>query len=263
MLFVSRIVAVILRHLRLAFRDFQHLSMLFYWPLIDIILFGFTASWMQSGQPDAAAMNQAVLTCVVLWQVLTRVDLAISFGLLDELWAHNVVNLFGSPLRIGEWITAMVAFALFMSFGVLAYCTGVAQLIYGINVLHVGLMVIPVVTSLFISGVWMGHFAAACLVYFGPRVQTMVWMTQWFLAPFIGVFYPVDILPVWVQKFSYSLPMTYAFEAIRDMIIHGVFNGRYLLISFGLNFIYTVAMLGFFMLMFRQSKNKGLARLID
>lgn len=38
---------------------------------------------------------------------------------------------------------------------------------------------------------------------------------------FSGVYYPVAILPDWLQVFSYLLPATYAFEALRTVMLQG------------------------------------------
>jgi ABC-2 type transport system permease protein len=37
-----------------------------------------------------------------------------------------------------------------------------------------------------------------------------------------GVYYPVEILPDWLRLFSYALPATYAFEALRLAMLQGV-----------------------------------------
>jgi ABC-2 type transport system permease protein len=36
-----------------------------------------------------------------------------------------------------------------------------------------------------------------------------------------GVFYPVEVLPQWLQSFSAMLPLTYALNAIRHAVLQG------------------------------------------
>src|SRR5438132_1377933 len=107
MLSMQRIWAVVLRHLYIAFRDIHRLIWMFYWPMLDIILWGFTGIWIQSNS-SAPAVAQSLLTALVFWQLVSRANFEISMSLMDELWSLNMVNMFASPLKAIEWVCAVL-----------------------------------------------------------------------------------------------------------------------------------------------------------
>ncbi len=53
------------------------------------------------------------------------------------------------------------------------------------------------------------------------RPSPLARMTQVITNLFSGVYYPVAILPDWLQFVSYLLPATYAFEALRAVMLNG------------------------------------------
>ena len=100
---IQRIGALVSRNLQLAFRGFDPLIDLFYWPFFDLIVWGFTSRWVQSTGQEVSLMW---LTGLVLWQACYRANLDVSFNLLGELWSRNIVNLFATPLELNEWIAS-------------------------------------------------------------------------------------------------------------------------------------------------------------
>ena len=105
---IYRIKAVILRHIILTFRDFHRFIDLIYWPLLEIVIWGFTARWVQSSQEgQSSQISLALLTALIFWQVILRAQFEISLGFLDELWSHNLINLFSTPIKLSEWIIAV------------------------------------------------------------------------------------------------------------------------------------------------------------
>ena len=59
-------------------------------------------------QSHNANIITPILTGLILWQIVFRVNLEIGKGLFEELLSHNVVNLFSSPLTRTEWALGMM-----------------------------------------------------------------------------------------------------------------------------------------------------------
>ena len=76
-----------------------------------------------------------------------------------------------------------------------------------------------------------------------------------------AIYYPLNMLPHWLQVISKCLPMTYVFEVMRGVLTGKPTPASYVSISFALDFIYLALSLLFFWYMFTLSKEKGLARL--
>jgi ABC-2 type transport system permease protein len=257
---LERIFAVVLRHTRLAFRDISRMSWMFYWPFFDVITWGFTGIYLQQSQPGTP-VAQALLTCMVMWQMVGRAGFEISLSMLDELWSLNMLNMFASPLTLGEWISATFILGILSNIILISYCALLIWLFYSINIFALGLSLVPFIIPLFIAGLWTGFMAASMIVHFGARAQSLVFIMSWFIAPFCGVFYPIEIMPFWAQKLAACIPMTYLFTALRTLIISN--QWRYDLLAIGtiMSIVYACIGMGFFYYMFQRSKQKGLARL--
>lgn len=256
-----RIKALIERNFLITFRGLDPLVDFFYWPFYDIMVWGFTAHWLQTSQVSGSHSTLAILSALVLWQASYRANLDVSLNFLTELWARNIVNLFATPLQLSEWIVSALLVGsintcIAVSFGMLA-----VWLLYGIIIPSVGWMLIPFFISLALSGWTIGFLTAACLAYWGQSVQKLVWVMGWFFVPFSAVFYPLEVLPSWAQVIARVLPMTYIFEGIRSFIGTQRIPLDYLLISFGLNCIYLTLALIAFNTAFKRSRTRGLARL--
>ena len=55
--------------------------------------------------------------------------------------------------------------------------------------------------------------------------------------PLACVYYPVSILPAWLQPFAWALPPTYVFEGMRALLIEHVFRADLMLEALALNVV--------------------------
>lgn len=255
-----RIWAVFLRYFYF-FAKFDTIAEVFYWPTIDILLWGITSLWIQGTENAVPDLALILLTGLVFWQILWRGNYEITVNILQEFWNRNLVNLFSTPLRLREWMAAtmLVGFAkilitvVFSGFLVWAF--------YALNIFQVGWAIIPYIALLTCSGWIMGFLSGAVTIYYGQRMQMLAWMTPFLFAPFSAVFYPVSALPTWCQYIAKCLPTTYVFEGMRKVLREGVFSMHDFRMSLWLNALFLVGTMVFFKVMFEKSREKGLARL--
>jgi len=259
MISIERIYGVVLRHLRL-FTEINRMIWTFYWPLLDMFLFGFGSMWLNRNGTTTTGATM-MLAGVVFWQIVNRASVEASVNLLEEIWALNMLNLFATSLKLIEWIIAIFILAFIMCSIVMLYCTLAAYIIYGSPLIFMLHKMIPFLFVLFIAGLWLGFFGAALVMYYGARVQWIPWMLGWLFAPFCSALYPISVLPPWAQKYVWFLPMTPAFEGIRTVIETGVINTHYLVISFAMASCYCSASLLLLAYLFHASKQRGFARL--
>ena len=193
-----RIWAMVVRHLRQLPSDFNKLSSIVYWPFLDIVIFGFVGSWVDSfTMLDTTKL--ILITNVVLWQIVVRADFGVSLNLLEEIWAHNISNLFSTPLTIWEWICATFIEGIIMLLGITAFCGIVVYLLYGYNIISLGFWLVPIIFLMFLSGLSIGFFTSSLLIYWGARIQTLAWMIGWIFAPVSGAYHPITVLPECLQ----------------------------------------------------------------
>jgi ABC-2 type transport system permease protein len=257
---LSRVKGVFLRYFYNAIKGLHHLSDLFYWPLVDILLWGLTSLWIQRSNV-VANLPLVLMTALIFWQVAWRGSVDISVNLLHEFWHRNLVNLFSTPLKISEWAFGVLLLSLCKLLVTIAFGALVVYLLYALNVFTLGWAFLPFAAMLLIFGWTIGFLSSGIIIYWGHQVEVLAWMIAFIFAPFSAVFYPVDILPLWAQKIAWALPTTYIFEGMREILRGGPFNLPYFLISFLLNILYLGASLFFFKWMFEKSRVKGLARL--
>jgi ABC-2 type transport system permease protein len=255
-----RIWAVFMRYFY-SFAKLDHLCDLFYWPSLDILLWGMTSIWIQRHETGVPHIALAILTGLIFWQIIWRGNYEITVNLLQEFWNRNLVNLFSTPLKISEWIAAVMLVGSIKIFITLLFGSFLVWLLYTLNVFSLGWAFLPFTASLALSGWFMGFLSAGIIIYFGQRVQMLAWMTAYIFAPFSAVYYPLSALPNWAQSIAQVLPTTYIFEGMRLILYQQIFSLKMLLISIALNLIYLLVAITFFIFMFEKSRAKGLSRL--
>ncbi len=257
---LSRILGVFFRYFYVSKKGLQQLSDLFYWPFVEILLWGLTSVWMQS-QSNIQNLPLILMTGLIFWQIVWRGSQDISICLLQEFWQRNLVNLFSTPLKITEWITGMLLLGLCKLLICVAFGTLTVLILYTLNVFSIGLIFIPFAISLVIFGWMLSFLSASAIICWGHKVEMLAWMVGFLFAPFSAVFYPIEVLPGWAQRISWCLPTTYIFEGMRCILLRGDCPQSYFWISLALNAIYLTLAIFLFRWAFEKSRQKGLARL--
>lgn len=256
----GRVWAIFLRYFYF-FAKLDHLCDLLFWPALDIFLWGMTTVWIQSHNTTIPDIALTILTALVFWQLIWRGNYEITVNLLQEFWNRNMVNLFSTPLKLSEWVVSLMLVGVVKICISLLYGALLVYLLYALNIFTMGWAFLPFCASLILSGWFMGFLSAAIIVYFGQRVQMLAWMTAYIFAPFSAVYYPITALPSWAQIIAKTLPTTYIFEGMRDVLHHQKFSLDLFVISIVLNLLFLLGSILFFSWMFKLSRNKGLSRL--
>lgn len=256
---ISRIFGVFFRYFY-TLKDFHQLSDLFYWPLVDILLWGLTSIWIQQ-QHEVPHLPLIMMTALIFWQITWRGAIGISFHLLQEFWHRNLVNLFSTPLRLSEWIFGTLLLGICKLFVSIIFGALAVYVLYTLNVFTLGWAFLPFAVLLFIFGWTIGFLSSGLVIYWGHKVEMFAWMLPFLFAPFSAVFYPVHVLPEWAQFISWCIPTTYVFEGMRQILNGASFPFSYFWLSVVLNIVFLWGSILFFKWMFNKSLVKGLARL--
>lgn len=253
--------AIVVRHLYNFKHSWDRLSDAFYWPAMDILIWGFASVSIAQRSSSLSNIVMTLLSGIILWMVVWRGQYEITVNLLEDMWNQNMVNLFASPLRLREWITGVFILGLIKMTLTVTFAVLLALLVYKINLFSLGFYLVPFMISLLLTGWAAGLIIASLIIYYGTRIQTLAWSGVAIITPFSGVFYPLSVLPAWAQTVSQFLPTSYIFEGMRSVVFKGYVPVDMLLKSFGLNFILLVFGIWLFIFMFEKSKEKSLARL--
>ena len=143
---------------------------------------------------------------------------------LEEIWSRNFTNLFIAPLKISEIITALTLTAIIRTLIGLVPAALIAIPLFGVSVFKLGIPLIFLLLSLYVFGVTLGLLVTAGLIRFGPSFENVAWASLFFLAPLGCIYYPIEILPDWLQTISKILPLVHIFEEMRNILINDIIN---------------------------------------
>jgi ABC-type polysaccharide/polyol phosphate export permease len=133
-----------------------------------------------------------------------------------------------------------------------------ATALFGLPFFAYGLTLVPFLLILFLFGVSLGICTCAWVLRLGPSAEWLVWPVPAVISPFAGVFYPISILPHWMQFVGKLLPVSYVFEGLRKIIAGGTVPVTSLILGGGLAIIYVLLACWFFKRVFRHAVRTGI-----
>lgn len=257
---LHRIQALLLRHWYHYLHDIGGLIASIYWPLIDLLLWGLTSVYLQSISTSNIKIVTTLVSGTIFWLMVHRSFFELTVPIIWERWDRNLINMFAAPLKISEWITAILILGLTRIFVGFTFVSIIAAFFYKVQILTFGVYLLPFLLLLLMSGWWMAFLVAGADVLFGRKVDVFIWTIVALLSPFSAIFYPVSTLPSWAQTISHVLPQSYVFEGMREVLQKGTVNQNFLTTSAALNIVYLLLSVLFFYWCFKKLLDKGLIK---
>ncbi len=255
---LHRITALIFRHLYLYRRSLPRIMEIFYWPFLDLVIWGFITLYLARYQPQVPGFVTFFLGALILWDILFRAQQGITITFLEELWARNLMNLFASPLKPSEFLVATMAMSIMKVTAVSIVMAVCALVFYSYNVLIIGLWLGPFVLNLVITGWIIGVFTTSLIMRFGQEAEVLAWSMVFLFQPISCVFYPMEVLPGWLQGIAWVNPAAHIFEGMRAVLTTGQTPLSHLAWAVGLNGVLLVGVVGWFYRTMAYCKDQGL-----
>lgn len=255
---IKRIYAIFLRQVFLVKGNKTRFIQIFVWSALDIVMWGFLSRYLSGVAGSALNFTSILLGAVLLWDFLTQVMQGITTSFFEDVWSRNFLNIFASPLKISEYITGLVSISIIRSVAVLIVMLVFAGLVFGLSVIAYGVSLAAFLLILFLSGITLGIFGVSIILRLGPSAEWFIWPIPAILAPFVGVFYPLSTMPLWMQYISHILPPSYVFEGIRAIVGGGTFPAWLLAIGIGLSIIYIFVAYAVFTRVYKRAIRTGL-----
>ncbi len=253
----NRVGAIILRHWYLLLSSWPRLLELTYWPALQVITWGFLQTYIAQNANFFARAGGTLIGAVILWDILFRGQLGFSISFLEEMWARNLGNLMMSPLKPIEFLLALMAMSLIrLAIGVIPM-TLLALFLFHFNFFGFGLPLIAFFCNLIFTSWAVGIFVSGLVLRHGLGAESIVWTLMFALMPLACVYYPVHVLPVWLQYVSWSLPPTYVFEGMRSLLIDHVFRADLMISALVINAVLLVASFAAFLALLRSARRNG------
>jgi ABC-2 type transport system permease protein len=254
----SRVAAIVLRQIYLYRGSPQRILPIFAWVAVDILLWGFITRYLNTVSHTGFNFVPALLGAILLWDFLTRLMQGVTTAFFEDVWSRNFLNFFATPLRTSEYVTGLVVVGVGTSLVGLLVMLVLAWGAFGLSFLSYGAALAPFLMVLFVTGIALGITGAAIVLRLGPASEWLVWPIPSLISPFAGVFYPISVLPGWMQAISRILPPSYVFDSMRAVVAGKPAAWGRLAIGGGLSLIYLVLACLFFASVYRYAIRTGL-----
>ena len=253
----NKIFALSLRHIYLIKGSFPRILDLIYWPTIQIFLWGFISKFFTLSSSYYENTVGIILSAAILYDFLFRSSISYNMMFLEEIWSRNFTNLFIAPIKLSEIIAALTFTAIFRTLIGMIPAAILAIPFFGVSIFKIGTPLIFLLISLYIFGVTLGLLVTSGLVRFGPSFENIAWASLFFLAPLGCIYYPVEILPTWLQIIANFLPLVHIFEEMRNILIYDLLNYSQIFKAIIISLLYFVFGVIIFYLSYSGAKKRG------
>lgn len=253
-----RIRAMMLRHWYLLRGSWPRLLELAYWPTVQMVLWGFITTFFIQHSTWVAQASGVLLSAVLLWDALFRANLGLSLSFLEEMWSRNLGQLFVSPLRPLELVTALAIMSLARTLISVLPASLLAPVLFNISIFDLGPALGAFFANLMIMGWSIGLVVAGLVLRFGLGAESLCWVGIFLLAPISGIYYPIAALPGWLQPIAWSLPSSHVFEGMRAVLYDHAVRFDLMAGAVGLNLLYLGLATAFFLRMIEVARERGL-----
>ncbi|HUW98510.1 MAG TPA: ABC transporter permease [Acidiferrobacter sp.] len=252
-----RMGAMIERYVYLLKGSWPRIVELAYWPTMQIILWGFLSEYLVDHSSYLAQASGLLLTAVLLWDVMFRGQLGVSVVFFEELYSRNLGHLFASPLRAYELAGALFTISLLRTLIGSGMAALFAFWFYHFPIWSLGFVLVAFFMNLLVMGWAIGLVVAGLVLRYGLGAENLAWAAVFAIAPVSGIYYPISILPQWLQVVAHALPAAYVFSAMRALFFHHIIEFRPLLDAAMLNAVYLALSVGLFLWTFRNARMHG------
>ncbi len=255
---LGRVVALMGRYWYVLKGSIPRLLDIAYWPTVQMIVWGFMSLYLREQSGLIAGAFGLLIAAVLLWDVLFRGQLGLALCFLEDVWSRNLANLFVSPLRPSEMGLAMIAMSLVRTLIGIVPASILAIWFFGFSVYSLGLALVGFFFTLIMFGWAIGLAVAGLILRWGAGAENLAWGVMFAIMPLAAVYYPVAVLPGWLQPVAWAMPPAYAFEGMRMVLIHHQVDAGMMLRGLALDIVYLG--LGFlvFIRCFELARRRGL-----
>jgi ABC-2 type transport system permease protein len=253
---LNRIYGVLLQEYYVTKRSLEVIIDIFYFAIINFFLFGYISVYL-IGELNSAKANYLIIG-MILWEVIRVSQYSVTVGSLWNLWSRNLSNMFITSLTVSEYLLAQMISGVLKTLIVVIVISIASFLLFNFNILQLGLLnLFLFFINLTIFSWSIGIVLLGVIFYFGVRFQAFAWSMIYIFQMLGAAFFPVKVLPGFIQQVAYLIPITHTFEAARASLTNPQVDWQAAATSFALNIIYFILAAFFFNLMFRKSKETG------
>jgi len=250
---LNRAFAFTLRSAVFAVRNLFVMTDVFFWPMISLVSIGLMAKFIHLGPQ----MLGFVMTGTLAAGILQITQLDVGYTVLYELWSKSLKHTMLTPVGISEGVAGTLVIGVLR--GLVAFVLLSSAAAWGFGFHLPGFFI----TFFFLLGLFLCAFILGILVNililsFGQKVEITAWMFAQLFMIICGIYYPVDILPAFLQYIALMVPITHFLEYFRQFYGFQAHTAYPLLTGFALTLLYIIASLRFLDHAYTRARKKGI-----
>jgi ABC-2 type transport system permease protein len=196
----------------------------FLWTVANTLTVVFIAEGVQAtgGRLDVERETASLLVGAVIWSYLGIIFEILTETVAWERWEGTIEYTFMAPLPRAVHLLGMGSFAILYGVARTALLFAVVAAFFGLGFagadFGAALVVLAVASASFVG---IGMVTAVLPLVSPEKGAQLGFVAQGLLLVVSGVYYPVDVMPGWMQAIATISPATYALEGIRGAVLDG------------------------------------------
>jgi ABC-2 type transport system permease protein len=259
---LRRVGALINRYLYLLRSSWPRLLGLVYWPAVQMLTWGFLQLYFRQassgqGQTPVVLAAGTLIGSMLLWDILFRGQLGFSITFLEEMYSRNIGNLLMSPLRPVEFVAALMVMSVIrLGIGIIPVSL-LAIVFFNYNLWSLGAVLAVFFCNLIFTSWAVGLFVSGLVLRHGLGAEELAWTMIFLMMPLACVYYPVAVLPAWLQSVAWLLPPTYVFEGLRAVLIEHRIRFDLMIDALAINVVFLAAGAAAFQMLLNGARRAG------
>ena len=175
-------------------------------------------------------------------------------GFLSGLGAALGDGVFAAITGLGlTWIAQLIqGYAALIELG-----SGLAMVFFGFNFYAIGFPLVAFFCNLIFTSWSVGIFVSGLVLRYGLGAESIVWTLMFGMMPLACIYYPVTVLPHWLQAVAWMLPPTYVFEGMRALLMEHTFRADLMVDAVAINAVLIMASFAVFLMLLRSARQHG------
>jgi ABC-2 type transport system permease protein len=194
----------------------------FVWTIANTLSIVFISKAANISPAEQNRLTTILLIGAVIWAYLGIIFEILTETVAWERWEGTIEYTFMAPLSRPVHLIGMGLFAVGYGLVRASLVFGVVAAFFGLNMPNASFgtaLLLLAIASVSFIGIGM---MTAVLPLISPEKGTQLgFMAQGIMLVVSGVYYPVSVLPGWMQAISTISPATYALRGIRSAILEG------------------------------------------
>ena len=171
---------------------------------------------------DTGRLMTFLLVGALIWSYLSMLFDVLSETVSWERWEGTIEYTFMSPSSRATHLLGMGLYAVLYGIAQVAIMLGVVSFFFDLDLSRANYWgALLVLAAASVSLVGFGIMAAVLSLLSPEKGQQVSYIVSSLLLLVSGVYYPVDVLPGWMQAIATVSPVTYALNGARDALLDG------------------------------------------